>query len=224
MLTPDGNRIAVVAWLRTCPHDRLDVPILLGSRHRHRLPCRLIAVRAPAGAVQQRRARAIRSAQTHGKVLSTDYLDLLAWSLFVTNVPAAQLSLEQVVLLYRLRWQVELLFKLWKSYVGLNAIGPWRGERILTELYAKLIGRVLFQFLLMPMRIPDDQWAEREVSFFQAYHIITRFAPRLTLALTNLPVLCHLIELLLDSFVRFALKQRRVKHPNICQSLALALA
>ena len=55
---------------------------------------------------------------------------------------------------------------------GCKAIGPWRSARILTELYAKLIGCVLFQFLLMPVRIPDEEWAEREVSFFQAHPIL----------------------------------------------------
>jgi hypothetical protein len=139
-------------------------------------------------------------------------------------VPLARLSLDQVVLLYRVRWQIELLFKLWKSYAGLQAIGPWRSARILTELYAKLIGCVLFQFLLMPVRIPDEEWAEREVSFFQAHPILQRFVQRLTQALSDLDRFCRLLQQLWDRFIRFALKQRRVKRPNLCQSLALSLA
>lgn len=224
LLTPMGERIDLLAWLRMETQDRIDRPVRLGSRPRHRLPCRLIAVRAPAEAVEQRRARAIEAARQHHKVLSADYLELLAWSLYVTNVPLARLSLDQVVLLYRVRWQIELLFKLWKSYAGLKAIGPWRSARILTELYAKLIGCVLFQFLLMPVRIPDDEWAEREVSLFQAHHILQRFVQRLTLALNDQAATIRVVQQLLDRFIRFALKQRRVKDPNLCQALALSLA
>lgn len=224
LLSPAGDRIDLVVWLRTEPQDRIDRAVLLGSRKRHRLPCRLVGVRAPAEAVAHRRARAIQNARLHHKVLSAEYLDLLAWSLFVTNVPVPRLSLDQVVLLYRVRWQIELLFKLWKSYAGLKASGPWRSERILTELYAKLIGCVLFQFLLMPVRIPDEEWAEREVSFFQAHPILTRFVPRLLLAFSDLDLFCALLLQLLDRLAHFAVKQRRVKAPNLCQSLALALA
>ena len=42
-------------------------------------------------------------------------------TLLVTNLPRARFSAEQVGQLYRLRWQVELLFKEWKSYANLHA-------------------------------------------------------------------------------------------------------
>lgn len=224
LFTPAGERIDVVKWLREEQQNGLDVPVLLGSRPKHRLPCRLIAVRTPAGAVEERRRKAIRKARQNHKIVTSDYLDLLAWSLFVTNVPTQLLSHDQVVLCYRLRWQIELLFKLWKSYAGLNAIGPWRSERILTELYAKMIGCVLFQFLLVPLRIPDEEWAGRELSPLRAYQIFSRFALRLSRALSDPPAFCRILQQLFDCLVRFAIKQRRLLHPNVYQCLALALA
>lgn len=224
LLTPAGERIDVVKWLRAEHQDSLDLPVLLGCRPKHRLPCRLIAVRAPAEVVEERRRKAILKARQHHKVLTAEYLDLLAWSLFVTNVPVQLLSRDQVVLLYHVRWQIELLFKLWKSYAGLNAIGPWRSERILTELYAKMIACVLFQFLLIPLRIPDDKWAGRELSPVQAHQILSRFAQRLALSLSDPANFCRILQLLLDSFVHFALKQRRLQRPNVCHRLAAALA
>ena len=39
----------------------------------------------------------------------------------VTNLPRADFTLEQVCDAYRLRWQVELMFKEWKSYTSLHA-------------------------------------------------------------------------------------------------------
>jgi len=38
----------------------------------------------------------------------------------LTNVPRRMLSARQVALVYRLRWQIELLFKEWKSYANLH--------------------------------------------------------------------------------------------------------
>jgi hypothetical protein len=81
LLTPAGERIDLLGWLRVETQDRIDRPVLLGCRPRHRLPCRLVAVRAPAEAVEQRRAKARQNARLHHKVLSPDYLELLAWSL-----------------------------------------------------------------------------------------------------------------------------------------------
>jgi len=44
-----------------------------------------------------------------------------AWLFLLTNVPD-QISADTIVNLYRLRWQVELAFKDWKSYANLRAL------------------------------------------------------------------------------------------------------
>src|SRR5262249_32936894 len=49
----------------------------------------------------------------------------------------------------RARWQIELLFKRWKSHGGLEASRGKRAERVLCEVYAKLIGQVVQQWLLV---------------------------------------------------------------------------
>jgi hypothetical protein len=103
-------------------------------------------------------------AKKRGTTLSQTYLFMLGWTLFVTNAPDTMITVKQACDFYRIRWQIELIFKLWKSYCGLNHIQAWRKERVLTELYAKLIGIVIVHFLLAPLRIPDEIWSEREVS------------------------------------------------------------
>jgi len=65
------------------------------------------------------------------------------------------LSYDQIGLLYALRWQIELIFKRRKSQSKLHLISGCRKERILVEVYAKLIGLGLFQFLTMPLRAKD---------------------------------------------------------------------
>jgi hypothetical protein len=44
-----------------------------------------------------------------------------AWMLLVNNLPK-QISSEAIVKLYRIRWQIELTFKEWKSYANLHAL------------------------------------------------------------------------------------------------------
>lgn len=157
--------------------------------------------------------------------MSQTYLFLLGWTLFVTNAPETLMNLQHVYDFYRMRWQIELIFKLWKSYGGLNSILAWRKERVLTELYAKLIGIVLLHFLLAPLRIPDEVWAKREVSNVRFHQILARFARSFKQALASLMALAKTLDEFVLHVQRFALKQKRRQQPNAYSQLAqLALS
>ena len=60
-----------------------------------------------------------------------------------------KMSIKEAIIMMRVRWQIELLFKLWKSE---GHIDSWRSEkpwRILCEFYAKLIVMVIQHWLLL---------------------------------------------------------------------------
>jgi len=61
------------------------------------------------------------------------------FNLFVTNAEASKLSVKQVFPLYRLRWQIELQFKIWKSVFKINSFRSCKEHRYLTLLYIRLI-------------------------------------------------------------------------------------
>jgi IS4 transposase len=107
----------LVASLRRPSAGLVDLPIHLAAAGR--LPCRLIAVRVPPEVANRRRQQARDKARDHGREASAAYLELLGWTLFVTNSAAEELSWQALVVLYRARWQIELLFKLCKSHTGL---------------------------------------------------------------------------------------------------------
>ena len=76
-------------------------------------------------------------------------LALADWTILVTNVPPELLSLEEALVLARARWQIELLFKLWKQH---GQIDTWRTRkpwRALCELYAKLMALLVLHWLLV---------------------------------------------------------------------------
>jgi hypothetical protein len=75
----------------------------------------------------------------------------------LTDAPAHLLSLQEALVLLRERWQMEMLYKLWKQY---GRIDEWRTVnqwRILCELYAKLIGLLLQHWLVILFAGPDEQ-------------------------------------------------------------------
>lgn len=63
----------------------------------------------------------------HGKYdkkqqMSDSKKELLHWSVMVTNIAKDKVDIDQIFKLYTLRWQIELLFKTWKSRFGINKV------------------------------------------------------------------------------------------------------
>lgn len=104
------KRIDLLALLRKSPHDQLELNLLVGRQVK--LLCRVLAIRLPSDVVEERRRKAKANARRKGRTLSAEKLAWLAWNVYITNVPATMLTLRQVVLIYVLRWQIELLFRL----------------------------------------------------------------------------------------------------------------
>lgn len=221
LFSPEGERINLLNLLRNVPNGRVDTSVLVGTRKQHRLPCRLIAFRVSQAVADRRRYIARKKAKGKGRTPKQEYLEILGWTIFLTNASNQMLSVEQVTLLYRVRWQIELVFKLWKSYAGINHIAKWRGERVLTELFAKMIGIVLTHFLIAPLRMPEGAWTNHEISSVQVRQIFARFARQMNKALSNFHDLVSLLEDMLQQILRFGLKQKRRKKPNVCHALAL---
>jgi hypothetical protein len=125
----------------------IDQAVLLGRQHR--LPGRLLARRVPAAVANERRRKLRAEARREGKPLPARKLALCAWTLFVTNVPPALLTLDEALVLGRARWQIELLFKLWKSHGQVDTSRSAQPWRILCEVYAKLVAMVVQHWLLL---------------------------------------------------------------------------
>ena len=120
-------------------------PVLMGTDLR--LSCRLIALRAPELIAQRRRRQLRKTAKKKGRTPSQPQLDLCAWTVLVTNAPEALLPASQVRTFYRLRWQIELIFKQFKSILRIHHCRTKNPQRLLCELYGKLIAAVLVHSL-----------------------------------------------------------------------------
>jgi hypothetical protein len=218
--TADGSRIDLLTWLKSQNHTLSDTPIVLGASPKKQIACRLLAAPVPVQVAEERRRKAIRAARTHGKTLSDDFLNFLGFSVYVTNVPPTMLSPQQVLTFYRIRWQIELIFKLWKSYCGLEHTPAFRRERVLTEFYAKLLVAVLTTFTVAPLRFSTDLPSGCEISAVQVRYILADFARDIASRLFNPPALLLIFDQLFDQIACFGKKQRRRKKPNLCAMLA----
>jgi Transposase DDE domain len=115
-----------------------------------RLPCRLVALRCPESVANSRRRKLREYTRSKkGREPSAEQLRMCDWTVFATNVPVEKLSAKEVWLVYRCRWQIELLFKRAKQQSGWGFSCGKSGQRFLIELYAKFIGLVVKHWLTL---------------------------------------------------------------------------
>jgi hypothetical protein len=141
-----GRPQELLAFLQAQPGPQAEAAVRLGARG---VPARLLAVRVPEEVANRRRQRLRRQASKSGRGVSAARLALCDWDVLVTNVPAAKLTLAEVWALRRLRWQVELLFKVWKGQGGIDRTRGRQPCRVLCELLAKLLAMVVQHWLLL---------------------------------------------------------------------------
>jgi hypothetical protein len=207
-----GQRRDVVTWLETHGGDSVEMPIRLGATHQ--LPARLLAVRVPQEVADQRRRRLRAEARRKGKTVSATRLALAAWTILVTNVPPDRLSIQEALVLARTRWQIELLFKLWKSQGRVDESRSSKPWRVLCEVYAKLLAMVVqhWLFLVSCWAYPDRSLSKAAQTVRKhALHVASAFQEptQLTRALTT-------IQRCLQAGCRM---NRRKKQPNTYQLL-----
>lgn len=143
----DGKAIDLKTWLPQKRGERLDCEVLLGQSKR--LACRLVAERVPLWVVQQRHERLKETARQNQSEVSQEALEMAHWTIYLTNLPAELLATAEVFVLGRYRWQIELLFKLWKSDLAVDKWASCKPERILVEIYTKLLGAIVTHWLLL---------------------------------------------------------------------------
>lgn len=175
---PADHLLDLVDFLSAHPQNQLDLPVRVGSQQQ--LACRLIASRVPQDVADRRRQRLRESYKKKARQPSKKILQLAEWTIVLTNVPLTLLSWKEVLLLLKVRWQIEMLFKLWKKYLSIdkwNTNNPWR---ILTEIYAKLLTALLFHWTTL-----FDFWNYPDRSLFKAVLIFRKFIPVILFMLDN---------------------------------------
>jgi hypothetical protein len=176
LLARDGKPLSLPTIVPRAVGERKEGLALLGKSKR--LPVRLLMERVPAEVAEQRRERLREAAADHGKEPEAMTLWLCDWTIVVTNVPRRLLSFDEVLVLLRARWQIELLFKLWKQEGVIDewrSLKPWR---ILSELYAKLCAMLIQHWLIVA-----GCWADPHRSLVKAAQVVRREAGNLQVAL-----------------------------------------
>lgn len=124
-----------------------DGMVLVGRTEK--IQMRLIAIPLPAeqAAERKRKAKNDRDKRlNHNK----EYYTLLEYAILITNIAETMCGTKEICELYGLRWQIEIIFKSWKSCFSLERLSPAKcknPERVFCMIYLFLLFIVLFQVL-----------------------------------------------------------------------------
>jgi len=148
-----------------------DITVYLGK---NRIPSRLIIVLMPEEIYEKRireRQKKVKNqpkaksrskdkkkreewdATQKGKKdyqLSDEFKSRAHFNLFICNIESQDLSADEIIRFYRIRWQIELFFKVWKSIVQIHRIPKMKYNRFLTSIYMSLLWIVIQWKILFP--------------------------------------------------------------------------
>lgn len=197
-----------------------ELNAILKSKEGKQINTRVVFIPVPEQTANLRRRKAIRNSKKKGHTPNKEALALLDWCIFLTNVPSDILNIEDIAQLYRLRWQIELSFKVWKSIFAIDRIhARKREERLLCEFYAKMIGIILFNFLCAPLRVETLIVLNRELSIFKAFAYFQEESFAFAKALCSYETLVQFLQKTYKNLMRFALKTKRKKRKSTLQLL-----
>lgn len=231
-----GHSWDLLSFLRAQQGEVVDVELCVGKRER--LPVRLIAVRVSAEEAKRRRERATervthapkgcqaplpgkrkpkeqRQGKRKGKKISAARLRLADWTIVLTNVPQALLSVPEALVLLRVRWQIELLWKLWKQHGKLDTWRSYKPERILTEICAKLLGLIITHWQLLL-----GCWQAPNRSLVKAKQVVAWMTPCLALALAGVVAVETVVGRTAQMMGKGCTINSRKRRPNTYQLLA----
>jgi len=210
---PEGQEMDLLGWLQANASAGVaETPVQLGARQR--IPCRLVAQRVSEDVAAERCRRLNEWARKKQCPVSERRRRLVHWTLLLTNVGGDMLSAQQVLTLRRVRWQVELLFKLWKSQAKVDEWRSSKPPRILCEIYAKLLGLVITHWIMAV-----SLWHRLDRSLPQAASTVQKFAFSIALAISNADSLYTVLSKLGNCLAAGCRQQRRKTHPATFQLL-----
>ena len=148
LLSEDGSRFALAAEigkLKETGTEREWQVWVPGTKGR--IGGRLCAIRKSEEAAVRARRHIERKAQQGGPKPKPETLQYARYVMVFTTVPASRFSTMEVLEWYRVRWQIELVFKRLKTLAELGALPKHADESARAWLYGKLLVALLGQKL-----------------------------------------------------------------------------
>lgn len=147
--------------------SRIYKDVFIGTKEK--IPVRLIIELMPDDVYEQRMRKISKLHKKKGYQTSEKYKFLARFNLFITNVTKEVLPDEVISSLYRMRWQIELIFKIWKSVFGIHHTRKMKYQRWLCLLHFKLLMMIVNWNIIMEQRNYLYRWKGKLLSLNKCF-------------------------------------------------------
>ena len=182
-----------------------------------KLPVRMIIYTLPDEVIEPRQRKARRNAQKKGRQISKQYLIRSRFNLFITNLSPEQLSVENAWQLYRMRWQIELVFKVWKSVCRIAHVKKVNVYRLQAYIYATLLFILVAWHIYWGINLHMENKHKKTLSFMKVFKTIQQQSSKLKDAVREGAIkISAFLKELSDISVKYHLleiKKRDCKNP-----------
>lgn len=113
--------------------------LIMGFEKKNKLSVRVIFCLVPDYVKEQRLRKASKNAKERNWKVTDEYKQWAGVNVFISNVPKELMPAQNIPLTYKLRWQIELIFKTWKSHHKIHLQKAVKKERVECYLYASLL-------------------------------------------------------------------------------------
>ena len=215
------SELDLAAALEVSLQNRVEWPALgLGKKGHRAGPLRLVAFRLSPESAGRHRQGLRESMRTKGRTPSAKALQLAGWLLLLTNAPVQKLPSAMMSYLYRLRWQVELIFRQTKSVLRLDKTESADPHRVQCEIWARLIGAVLL--FLWHAHASAECWRRHqcEVSFEKLIRLMQHWGLTIARAFLSPPhELLQVLRTIWKQILANARKGRQKSRPTTWENL-----
>jgi len=159
-----------------------------------RLKCRMICYRLPKDVADSKiRKKKAEYKKSGANPPSKELLESLKYAIFITNIPKEKVSTEMIGTLYKIRWQIELIFKEFKSLMKIDVMHGKNEATINTFIYGKLISILLITDIKR-LAVLYAKKVNRELSFVKLINHL-KYNQKLEKAILNGGILEFLEEI-----------------------------
>jgi hypothetical protein len=166
-LVEPEEKLDLAGQLKASQEGRVEWPkVFVGQKGKHRAgPLRVVAFRLSPESASRHRSGLREAMRTQGRTPTAEALELAGWLLLVTNAPPEKLPAAVLSYLYRMRWQVELIFRQAKTVLRLDQTESENPCRVQCEIWARLLCAVIL--FLWHANLNAECWVrfQREASF-----------------------------------------------------------
>jgi len=217
--TDEGFKVldwsSILQKIKKDKKDHFDEWVYIGKKQKH--PVRLMAWELQENE-QQKRLK--KKKDIKGFIAKEDVI----WSklnVLITNIDATVIDADQAYKLYKIRWQIELMFKIWKSILNMDVTRKMKTSRLKCYLYSKFIWILLCWDITGVAELVQWKEAGKLLSFYKCMAILRTKATELKRTLFRCRnslqnCLMDIIKILID-YGQKESKKNRVKLSDLIQ-------